>query len=153
MGKYIAQFDCENALSAQTIAQLYVDDATAGVLNVLALNQDIDLAEAEVDSWLIGVRDVASLKRWDSLLRACALDYFKSFAFARHPEYVRTYGESDRSWKLYTLSRERMERIQAATQQLTNQPNLAMNVGGIVRANGPRMMINSPDGTENGNGF
>lgn len=153
MGKYLVQLDCENALSAQTVGQLYVDDATAGVVNVLALNEDIDRAEGEVNSWLLGVRDVATLATFDQLLRLSALDYFKSFAFERHPEYIRTYGESDRSWKLYTRAKERMQRIQQAAQQLTNQPSIPQNVGGIIRAGGPRMMIDSPDGTENGAGF
>lgn len=154
MGKYISQLDVENALSAATIAELFVDDASAGVVNALALEQCIDLAEGEVDSFLLGVNDVASLKRFDRLLRLSAIDFFKVFAFSRHPEYVKTYGEDPRSNSLYKAAVARMQRIQAATQELPDQQGgQPQNVGAIIRSTGPRLMIDSPNGTENGAGF
>lgn len=153
MGKYIAQIDAEKALSAETMAQIYVPDPASGVLDVLAIETDIEYAEAEVDSYLVGVRDVAHLKRWDNLLRLSAIEFFLVFAFRTHPEYVRTYGENPRADGLYKRAQARMERIQAAVQELAAQPTRPANVGGIIRSGGPRMMIDGIDGTDNGSGF
>lgn len=158
MGKYISQADAESALSAQTVAQLYVDDATSGVVNTQAIADNIDRAEGEVDSFLLGVSvsDLANITGADRLLRGCALDFFVAFSFERHPEYVHTFGDNPRASPQYTRAKERMLRIQAATQRLPDQTGAAKtprNVGGIATADGPRMMITGVDGTQNGAGF
>lgn len=158
MGKYISQADGESALSAQTVAQLYVDDASSGVVNVQAITDNIDRAEGEVDSFLLGVtvESLSTITGADRLLRGCALDFFVAFSFERHPEYARTFGDNPRASPQYTRAKERMLRIQAATQRLPDQTkgaNPPRNVGGIVRSDGPRMMIQGVDGTNNGAGF
>ena len=55
MSKYIDQADLEAAISPQTLAELY-NDLNTGVLNTVALALNIDRAEGEVDSRLIGYR-------------------------------------------------------------------------------------------------
>ena len=146
MGKYISQKDLENALTSQTVGNLFADEVNTGQVNVGAIEDVIDRAEGEVDSFLIGYeKDVASLNGSDRLLKGCALDFAKCFSFERDPEYVRTYGEDPRGYMLYKRAVQRMERIQEAVQRLPDQPNQSKpaNVGGIVVTTGPNIVTPS----------
>lgn len=155
MGKYFTQLDAENRLSAPTIAYLFTDPGS-GTLNTTALNDCIDRAEGEVDSWLLGDIDETSpsFNRFDRLIRQCAGEFFTVFAYERHPEYIKTFGEDPRSTSLYKRAMARMERIQASLQKLPDQPSVKpANSGGIIRDGGPRTCISSADGRPNGDGF
>lgn len=156
MGKYIQQLDLENALSPSTVVAIFTDPGS-GVVNVEAIADIIDQAEGEVDGFLITVIAVGSpnLNRFDRLLRRCALDFAMCFSFEKHPEYVKTFGDDPRSFALYKRAKDRMERIQSAVQELPDQPTLGppANVGALIMSSGPRMIVNSPDGTQNGAGF
>ncbi len=155
MGKYIDQGDLEDRLGASTVAQLFADDFTNGAVNVNAIAATINDAEGEVDGFLLGVIDIESINGADRLLRLSALDFAESFAFKRHPEYVRTFGEGPREQGLYSRAKGRMERIRSAAQRLPDQPAAAKprNVGGIVVDSGPRTITTGADGTMNGDGF
>lgn len=151
MGKYIAQTDLESALSAETVAQLFVDDTAPGVVNTTAIADVIDRAEGEVDSYLFGVVDVSQLVAADRMLKQCALEFAICFSFERHPEYVKTFGESQRGGDTrFKRAQARMERVQAAIQRLPDQAgaNTPVNVGGVVQSTTPNMLLGS-----NGNGF
>ena len=155
MGKYITQLDVENALSPATVAYLFTDPGQS-TINQVALNDCIDRAEGEVDSWLLGDIDITStaFSKVDRLLRQCALDFFKVFAFERHPEYVKTFGDDPRGGSLFKGAMARMERIQASLQKLPDQPTIKpANSGGLITDDGPRTCITSADGRRNGDGF
>lgn len=151
MGKYIDQVALENALTAQTVATIFTE---SGVFNQMALNDVIDRAEGEVDSFLITVNDLSKIQRYDRELRVCALDFAKVFTFERSPEYERTFGEYPRGRELYKRAKDRMERVQSAVQMLPDQTGpKPSNVGSIIRDDGVRMMTTDPQGNRNGDGF
>lgn len=155
MGNYISQLDLENALSAQTIAQLYADDNT-GAINTAAIDAVIDRAESMVDSYLIGFYAYPLQAPFDRLVKNAALLFAEAYSFQRHPEYVRTYGENPRTAGKIREANELMRQIQSAVQKLPDQPapeTAPRNVGGIVVDTGPRLSIPSSDGTDNGYGF
>jgi hypothetical protein len=153
--KILQQRDVENALSQNTIAALFTDPGS-GTINTEAINDCIDRAEGEVASWLIGDININDPKfaNTDRLLRQCAIDFFKVFAFERHPEYVKTFGEDPRGSSLYKRAQQRMERIQASLQKLPDQPNVKpVNSGGIITDDSVRTCITDAQGNMNGDGF
>lgn len=153
MAKYINQLALENALSPKTVLAIYDDDPPTGAVNATAIADVIDRAEAEVDSWLVGVYvDPATA---DRMLKHAALDYAVAFSFERHPEYVRTFGEEKRAER-WRRANDRMARIRSGLQRLPDQPSpitAPKNSGGVVYDHGPRLMVDSSDGAENGSGF
>ena len=156
MGKYIDQGVLERALTPQTVVALFTDGNT-GEVNVEAVGDVIDYAEAEVDSYLIGYAGTYPFgEPTDRLLRAAAVNFAISFSFRRNPEYVRQFGDMNRADNQYQMAKGLMLRIQAVTQKLPDQPAAAtapLNGGGIVVSGGPRLMVASADGTQNGDGF
>lgn len=153
MGKYISQTDLAVALSPDTFVKLFNDDPTTDQLNQMAIDDVIDRAEGEVDSFLIGVNDVSKLNRFDRELRTAALDFARCFSFERRPEYERTFGEFPRGRELYKRATQRMQRVQQAAQELPDQQQRPKNVGGIVRDDGPRTIVTGIHGEQNGSGF
>ncbi len=153
MGKYIDRDILIRALSLQTIKEIF-DDDNSGVLNELAISDVIDDAEAEVDSFLVGIY-VEPKEDTDRLLKRAAKDFAISFCFERHPEYVRTFGEETRAerWK---RGKDRMMMIRAGLRNLPDQPSPAVapkNSGGLIFNNGPYTTIDDPNGNQNGSGF
>ncbi len=156
MGKYTDQGALERALTPQTIAALYTDGNT-GAVNVQAIADVIDYAEAEVDSYLIAYAgDFPFPEPTDRLLRAAALNFAIAFSFRRNPEYVRKFGDMNREGNQDAMASALMKRIQASIQKLPDQPSPVTspkNVGGVTVSAGPRLMTMGVDGTENGAGF
>lgn len=128
--KYISQGDLESALSADTVLRLY-DDGD-GQVDTLALDFQIDSAEAEVDSWILGNYDEPLLVQADRLVKRAAVLFLIHLSFDRHPEYVRTFGEDKRHEGAYERATALMERIAKAIQRLPDQPGPPANVGGDV---------------------
>lgn len=128
MSKYISQTDLENALSVSTVLAIF-DDGT-GTVNSTAVAAVIDRAEAEVDSYLIVIYDLPLPNQADRLLKHCALQFAICFAMEKHPEYVRTFGEQQRTGPLYERAHALMTRIAKALQRLPDQTVAASNVGG-----------------------
>lgn len=156
MGKYIDQGALERALTPQTVAALYTDGNT-GQVNTQAISDAIDYAEAQVDSFLIGYANNYQFPEpTDRLIRAAAIDFAMSYSFRRNPEYVRRFGDVNREGNLYNGAVSLMRRIQDAIQKLPDQPapsTSPKNVGGLSVSGGPRLMVASADGTQNGDGF
>ncbi len=155
MGTYIDQTDLEAVLSPQTVAELY-NDANTQTLDDVALAINIDRAEAEVDSRLIGFYAFPLGNPLDRLIKSAALTYLMAFSYDRHPEYVRQFGEDSRDGGMYKRAERMMDQIQAGIKRLADQASpttAAANSGGIVYDTGPRFCIDSLDGTQNGNGF
>jgi hypothetical protein len=157
VGKYLVQLDLETALSRPTVAAIFTDPDGDGSLDQFAIEDVINRAEGEVDSFLIPVIDITSpnLNRFDRLLKLAAVEFAVCFSFERHPEYVKTFGEDPRSTSRYQRAVKRMERIQSAVQELPDQNGAVRpaNVGAIIYDSGPRMICDSPDGTQNSDGF
>ena len=143
-GKYVSRTDLENALSVQTVLTIY-DDGT-GVVDDDAVDGEISRAEAEVDSYLEPDYTLPLSVGSDRLVKHAALQFLICFSFERHPEYVRTFGEEPRSTRLYDRATALMMRIASAQQQLPDQPTAPGNSGGVVYSDGPRLMIDRPDG-------
>jgi hypothetical protein len=89
-------------------------------------------------------------------LKQAALAFAVPFAFMRHPEYVRTYGDDPRGGlKALQMAGEFMERLCTGKQFLVDVPlePKPSVVGGIVYSAGPRTVIDGIDGTFNGGDF
>ncbi len=155
MGQYIEQVNLERALSPKTVLAIFDDAPAKGRVNQEALAEVIERAEAEVDSWLVGIYTQPIAAPFDRLLKHAALDYAVAFSFERHPEYVRTFGEDQRAqrWK---RANDRMMRIRDGLQRLPDQPRAATapkNSGALIYDKSARVMIDNADGRENNNGY
>lgn len=154
---YVTQEDLENALSPPTVTALF-DDAGLGVPSVGALTGVLERASRRVDSYLarvyVGPFPVTQTPV-PMVIKDAALEFAIAFSFERHPEYVHTYGETYRGASRYKRACEMMDRLCQGQQEIPDwvlQPK-PRNVGGIITSAGPRTIINSPDGTNNGGDF
>ncbi len=158
MGQYLTQTHLEKAISARTVLAIY-DDDDDGIADADAIEFNIERAEGEVDSRLLGFVPMPITNLDDRLVRQASLEFLIAFSFERHPEYVRTFGEGNRLH--YDRAVARCERIQSARQRLPDNNETATiakggvtyNVGGLITNSGPRTMIDNPDGTQNSGDF
>jgi len=88
---------------------------------------------------------------YPDLLVDAELNYAMGMAFDRHPEYTRTFGESDRRKACWDQAEATMELLQEAVLRIVDNPPepVPHNVGGIVTDGGQRVFL----GTNNGGGF
>lgn len=154
---YATQTDLENALSRSTVTALFDDDG-AGIPTQGALDGVLERASRRVDSYLarvyLGPFPVTQVPV-PMVIRDAALEFAIAFSFERHPEYVHTYGETYRGASRYKRACDMMDRLCQGQQEIpdwTLQPK-PRNVGGIINSTGPRTIIDSPDGTNNGGDF
>lgn len=155
MANYLTQGDLENAISATTVARLYSDDTT-GAVNTEAIALNIELAEGLFEGHLIGIHVTPLPQPYDRLARLACLEYLKGLSFDRHPEYERKFGESSRGESAMKRAKELGMQIRAGLLKLPDQPSPATaprNAGGLILDRGPRLMIDTSDGNENGSGF
>jgi hypothetical protein len=158
VGTYLTQTLLERAISPRTVLALY-DDDDDGTADADAIELNIDRAEGEVDSRLLGFGPMPLTNPADRLAMQAALEFLIAFSFERHPEYVRTFGEGNRLH--YDRAVARCDRIQAARQRLPDnnaeaakgEGGTTYNIGGIVIDDGPRTMVTSADGTKNSGDF
>lgn len=131
-GRYINTTDLIRRLNPKTFLAIYDDEDSGDPLQVddLIVQQDIDSAEGEVDSYLIliGTLPLPTLAGGaiDRLIKTAALDYAEALSFLRHPEYPRTFGENGKSKGLWTIAEKRMERIKKSLQQM---PDIVSQTG------------------------
>lgn len=153
--KYISQAALELRLTPRTLAAIF-DDTGDGVVNTAAVDAVIDDAEAEVEGLLGGQYAFPLGEPNDRLLIKSCIDFAVAFSYDRAPEYVRTFSEQARDTGLYKRARERVLAIKSAMAILPDQPAgtaAPQNNGGAVIDQGPRMIIDSANGTRNGDGF
>jgi len=153
--KYISQAALELRLTPRTLAAIF-DDTGDGVVNTAAVDAVIDDAEAEVEGLLGGQYAFPLGEPNDRLLIKSCIDFAVAFSYDRAPEYVRTFSEQARDTGLYKRARERVLAIKSAMAILPDQPAgtaAPQNNGGVVVDQGPRMIIDSANGTRNGDGF
>jgi hypothetical protein len=139
----ITAADLRTALTPRTYIELYCTDPINETIDADAVAQDIEIAEGQVDSHLLGF--YAPLPEIvDRVARAAGLMYAKALAYMRNPEYVRTYGEVAKV-KLWQDAQAMMERVQAVKQRLPDaSPSKGpANNGGIVPCIGPNLMLTS----------
>jgi hypothetical protein len=168
-GKYITSGDLITRLNPTTYLAIF-DDENSGELDMVdkaSVTDVIESAEAEVDSYLITIRDLplpavagvvgASNPARDRLLKMACLDFAQALAYERHPEYVRTYGDkSSKDSSVWKRAETRMQRIRAGSQELPDidqQNTKPITIGGAVFDEGPRTIVTSADGTDNGGDF
>lgn len=167
MSGYLKQSDLQSALGPGTFLNIFDDDNDGTV--ILAdenVAQVLALAHAEVISYLPDVYAklppetpsgiVAGNDTIPVLLKSAELTYAIVFAIDRHPEFAKTYGLENRD-ALWKRAEAKMDRLRKAIQQIAatdSPPEPAPgNTGGIVRDSGPRVFIDSADGTHNGGDF
>lgn len=143
MGTYINAADLETALTPRTYRELYAPNPTSNAIDVAAVAQDIDAAESIVDSYLLGFYAFPLDPQTDRLVKTATRMLAKAFAFMRHPEYVRTYGEIGKV-DGYSDALAMLSRIQAAKQRLPDQIAKPKNLGGVVSDPGSILIGNSP---------
>lgn len=154
---YALKKDLESILSPATVLALFDDDAR-GSANVEAILDTLDRASREVDSYLARVYTgpfPVTQKPVPSVIKYATLDFAVAFAFERHPEYVHTYGEVYRASSRYKRACERMDRLCQGQQEIPDWAlqTKPMNVGGIIRYEGPRTIISTYDGEDRGGDF
>lgn len=154
---YITQADLEGALSPATVLALF-NDGDLGVVSTTSLLSVLVRASTEVDSYLARVYKgpfPVTQVPVPAIIKNCTIEFAIAFSFERHPEYVQTYGEQYRGTTRYKRACEMAERLATGLQETPDwvlSPK-GQNVGGIIYANGPRTIIDSPNGTSNGGDF
>lgn len=149
--KYISKTDLENRLTAATVAAIFTEPS--GTFNESALTAILEDAEAEVDSYLVGQYPKPLPNDADRLLKKVALDFAVVFAFQRHPEYPRMYGDGRGNDDRLAQAHAAMARVVEATQRLPDTSAKPANVGGSAYVTGPRMVIDGQTGENNGGDF
>lgn len=153
---YASQGDLEHLLSPATVRALY-DDGN-GTVNQEALKGVLNRASRQVDSYLARVYKgpfPCTQVPVPELIKAVTLEFAIAYSFERHPEYVHTYGEAFRAKSKMESAREMAERCCNGLQEITDWAGQAQagNIGGIVISEGPRTIIDGPNGEYNGGDF
>ena len=149
------------ALSPTTYLAIFDDDGTNNVAYVDAsdaVKLCISRAHVRVVSYLGNIYNrIPDGADADipGLLADAELNYATGIAFDRHPEYVRTFGESERRKAAFDQADMTMKAVRGAMLSITDVPSLekAANVGGVVIDGGVRVFLPSPDGTTNSGDF
>lgn len=156
-GKYVSATDLINRITPQVYLAMFDDENTGEVtiVNDAAVQLVIDEAEGEVDSYLLTERGLPLPALVggvvDRLVKLAVLDFAEVLSY-RHPEYIKTYGESAKADALWERAEKRMERVRSAIQRLPDVDQAGgkpANVGGIIVDDGPRTILSSADGTSN----
>jgi hypothetical protein len=149
-GIWLEQTDLVNNLSVATFSAIFADPTT-GIVNLDFVASVIERAEQEVLSWLVdeygpAIESAQGLGA-DLFLKGAALEYAIVYAFDRYPEYIRANGKERE--QRYARAEARMARVLQSRQRPTSLPITPANVGGAVVDNGPRIAVDSADGTSN----
>lgn len=152
---YLVQSDLENAIGLQTVFALF-SDGTAQV-NAAAMADCLNRASYLVDSFIARVYAgpfPITQSPIPGMIRVAAIDFAASFAFERHPEYARSFGEDPRA-KLWQRALDTMERICDALQEMPDfvaQPK-QKTIGGVLYDKGPRTISDDTSGNDRGGDF
>lgn len=145
--------DIALAISQPTFLACF-DDDNAGAADATAVQAVITRAENQVLSWLseygpqpFSAAVLAQLGA-DPLLKDAAIKYAIAYTFDRHPEYIRSTRDESGGKRLKDAD-AMMERILDARQRPPTVATTPANVGGVVVDNGPRLYVDSADGSTN----
>ena len=150
MALYITQADLEGFIGPTVVAAIF-DDDNSGAVSQTALTEILTLACFRVDAKIARVYSGPfPLTTVPQMVKHAALLFAKALSYERSTEYVRQYGDAPMK-----AAKEFIEEVCEARAYLTDnagQP-VPLNVGGIVTNSGPRVLVDSPDGTSNGGDF
>jgi hypothetical protein len=163
MGSYIAIGDIVSAISPTTVLALCDDENNGDIGDpavVAVLESVIERAEAEVNSYLMRAYPKLVFPIVQSppstMLKQASLMFAIPYTYMRHPEYVKTYGDDVRGGTdAVNNARDFMDRLCTGRQFLFDvqaEPKPSV-IGGIYVANGPRTIIDGPNGCYNGGDF
>lgn len=151
------QDDARRKLSQTTLTRLYDDDQD-DVADASDILEDIKEASAEAYGWVEPTYELEVPldvgQRVPRLLKRCAMLYFVSIAFDRHPEYAKKYGEDPRAKGSWNKAEKLGEQIQSATKLFVevDAPKPG-NIGGPLQDGGPSLMIDPSTGRYTGGDF
>lgn len=149
------------ALSPTTYTAIF-DDDNAGDLDAIDASEQVALCIKRAHVRVVSRLGILYNKIPDGtdtqisdLLVDAELNYAVGIAFDRHPEYVRTYGESDRRKAAFDQADATMEMIQSSILSIVDAPPEVKpaNVGGIITDGGQRVFLDSADGCRNSGDF
>jgi len=163
VGAYITLETIVKAISPTTVLAL-CDDENIGDINspevAEVIDEIIERAEVEVNSYLMraypNLQFPVTQSPLSVMLKQAALNFAIPFCYMRHPEYVRTYGDDVRGGvAALDNARAFMERVCTGQQYLVDVPAQSKPsvVGGVFFANGPRTILDGPNGEYNGGDF
>lgn len=149
--------DLRTALNPTTYSAIF-DDDNSGDMNSVDASDQVKLCIRRAHTRVVSRLGVMYTKipdgtdsSYPDLLVDAELNYAMGIAFDRHPEYVRTFGESDRRKACWDQAEATMELLQEAVLRLVDTPPepVPRNVGGVVVDDGQHMFI----GRSCGGGF
>ncbi|WP_394847396.1 hypothetical protein LZC95_08015 [Pendulispora brunnea] len=142
------------ALGPATFLAIFDDDNDGTVSpNDVAVSLVRQRGHVEVLSYLPRIYDTLPTAV-PLLLKSAELDYDIALSYERHPEYVRSFGEETRAER-WLRAEKRMERVAEAVQQLTDhapEPKPGI-LAPFLYSRAHRVLIDDPDGTDNGGDF
>lgn len=157
-GGVVSAVELRLALTSTTFMAIF-DDGKSKDPAVVEVSDQVslilELSWAQCSSFLppIYQSDPAELPdRVSTLLKLAQLTFGRALSYQRHPEYVKTFG-AEPGGKLWTIAENIMKNIQAGVQRIPPKdapPDpTPYNVAGPVADDGKRMIVTSPDGTDN----
>lgn len=158
--KYLAAdgSDISNALSPATFLAL-LDDNGDGAADTGPLLSVLQRAEGIVDAFISTELTLPLNDAQDRYIFEAALELAIGFSFERRPEYVRNMGGMEgrggSNVNHYARAMDLLAKAKSGQVKLpdNNAAQPAKNLGGIIYDNGPRMIIDGSDGTDNGGIF
>lgn len=151
---YVTLTDIEDAVGASAVLACF-DDDNDGVADATPVAAVIARAGAWVDSYMSrAYPGTYPLATTPAEVKEAALFHAIARMYDRKPEYIRTTGDGARvNYREMgdALLRNLVAGVQAITETTPAQGHGP--AGGIVTTTGPRLMIDSPDGTSNGGDF
>lgn len=151
---YVALSDIEDTVGVAATLTCF-DDDNDGVADAGFVEAVITRACAWVDSYMSrAYPGTYPLATTPAEVKEAALFHAIARMYDRKPEYVRTTGDGARvNYREMgdALLRNLVAGVQAITE--TSPAQGYGPAGGIVATTGPRLMIDSPDGTSNGGDF
>lgn len=156
---FITVAELRAALNPSTFQAIFDEEGNGTVLDDNpAVQQVLERSYARVMAWLGRPYETLPQPLPASvplLLKDAQLDYAQSFSYERHPEYVRSMGETSRNVTHYLRAEATMQKVSISVLQLSeNKPEpKPRNVGGIVTTFGRNIISPGADGTNNGGDF
>jgi len=141
--------DLRTALNPTTYLAIFDDDNT-GDIDAVDASDQVTLCIRRAHTRVVSRLGVLYEKipdgtdsSYPELLVDAELNYAQGIAFDRHPEYVKTFGESDRRKACFEQAEATMDMLQEAILRIVDVPPepKPRNVGGVVVDDGQRVFL------------
>lgn len=144
---YWDQSQLEQFIGKATVLACF-DDNNVGYADPGAIAIVQMLSDAKVDGALATEYETSyPIQAPPALVVKCSLFWAKYFAYQRRPEYVKVYGKEP-----FDTAKSETDQLVNAREYLTDALGIQQkpsNVGGVFIDNGPRIYVDSADGTRN----